>query len=100
MEGGENKKSPVYVIKHQQGSHWPSGSFPSPGERDSGQVKGITAEGLGRRTEPAALPWRRGVVRLERDTGEPVTAERCDPRTAEVRRHRIQALKAERYSDR
>ena len=36
----------------------------------------------------------------ERDTGERVTAGQCDPRTAEVRRHRIRALKEERYSDR
>lgn len=41
-----------------------------------------------------------GTVRLERDTGEPVTAGQCDLRTAEVRRHRIRALKEERYSDR
>lgn len=41
-----------------------------------------------------------GTVQLERDTGERATAGQCDPRTAEVRRHRIRALKEERYSDR
>lgn len=60
----------------------------------------ITTEGLGRPTASASPILKECIVQLERDTGEPVPAEQCDPRTAEVRRHLIWAMKEERYSDR
>lgn len=60
----------------------------------------ITTTGLGRTTAPASPALRESMVQLARDTGEPVPAGQCDPRTARVRRHLIWAVKEERDSDR